>query len=404
MAGGDVTLDAFGAPVAGSADAVAAWDLAWQDALAFSGGPFARLEEANAHDEAFAMGSVYCGTYRLLAGAPPQSDEVQTDLARAQRRAQGARERAHSEALALFASGEFAAAARRWDDAARAGTDLAAVRFAHDVYLHTGDAQRRLASSSQAMRAFADAPAGLPYVTGMHAFSLEETGHYAEAENVGLQALEANPMDLWALHALAHVYESTDDQHKALALLRSRCPTWRHQHLLAVHIWWHLALRLIAAGDTAAAFDVHDQQVDDASTPFELCDQASLLWRLELEGADVGSRWAPMADAFAARPERHTCGFIDLHMALAFARHPGHPEADTFFAGVAESHRDDPSHNGETFRTVVAPLAEAIRVSVTEPAAAAELLDSVAGDIHRIGGSVVQRDLVALTRRSLEGQ
>jgi len=108
-----------------------------------------------------------------------------------------------------------------------------------------------------------------------------------------------------------------------------------------------------------------------------------------------------VADRFAQRPERHTCGFIDLHMALAFQRVPDHPEAAAFFAGVDASHRHDPSENGETFRTVAAPLVEAIRRSADEPAAAVELIDRVAAASHRIGGSIAQRDIISITRRVL---
>ena len=398
-----MSLDSYGATVAAvKPGSVASWNDAWVEALHFVGDPFATLSDANQNDEDFALGSVFCGTYRLLGGAPFDAPEVLADLTRANQRAQTPRELAHVEALQKLAAGNFTAAANRWDEAATAATDLAAVRFAHDVYLHVGDAESRLRSSSAAFTKWPRNDHGWNFIAGQHSFALEETGQYAEAEVLGWEALEADPLDLWALHSLAHVYESTNNQTAALDLLRSRQATWRLQDSLAVHIWWHLALRLIAGGDLDEALELHDQLVPDATTPFRLCDLASLLWRLELVGLDVGDRWEYLADEFAARPERHTSGFVDLHMALVYARRPKHVEAARFFAGVPISHAAGSSENDDIFRTVVTPLVAAIQHREAAPSQTMRALDQLDAQLHRIGGSIAQRQIVNLTRTALE--
>lgn len=279
--------------------------------------------------------------------------------------------------------------------------DFAAVRFAHDVYLHVGEVDRRVASSERAMAHF-DATDTRPYVASQLAFALEEAGLYDEAEAMGWSALKADPMELWALHALAHVYESTDDQDAAIDLLESRADTWTAQDGLAIHVHWHHALRMIVAGEFERALALFDRLSPDATTPFRLSDVSSLLWRLEHAGADVGDRWSSVADALAIRPERHASGFLDLHMALAFQRVPNHSDANDFFEGVAPAHADDPSENGEIFRSVVEPLVEAIRLVGSDPARSASLIDSVADGSHRIGGSIAQRDLITMTRNALD--
>ena len=389
---------------AGEEASVEAWNEAWDDLLHFRGDPLGRLAEPNRADESFALGPVFCAAYRLLAGARPDSPEIAEDLDRAGRRARSERELGHAAAAAALAAGEFTEAVRRWEALARGTRDLAAVRLAHDVCLHVGDDRRRLRASAAAVESWSAGDPGWGFVQGQHSFALEESGRYREAERFGWLALEHDPLDLWALHALAHVYESTGDQAAAISLLRDRQATWSDQHALAVHIWWHLALRLLAAGRLDEALEIHDDQAPAATTAFSLCDLASLLWRLELAGADAGSRWAGLADAFAARRERHTCGFLDLHAALVYARCPDHPEASAFFSGVSTAHTGTDSENADIFRSVVRPLAEAIRVGDADPARALRLLDSIGGGLHRIGGSVVQRDLVPMTRTAWENR
>lgn len=401
-------LDIWGSEVAATdAHSVDAWNDAWDQALHFVDDPFATLAEPNATDEAFAMGSVFCGIYRLLAGARPDSVEVQADINRATARAETESERAHVGALAMFAEGNFTRAALAWDAIASTRRDFAAVRFAHDVYLHVGNTDDRLASSERAAAVFDSGP-GWNLVASQLAFSLEEAGQFDRAEAVGWRALEADQRDLWACHALAHVYEHVpslvDGQDAGLHLLRSRQATWSAQDGLAVHLWWHLALRLIDAGEFDEVLSLHDELVADATTPFRLCDLASMLWRLELRGVDVGSRWAHLAEAYAVRPERHTAGFLDLHMALAFTRSPDHPAAQPFFEGIWSAGDQETSENEEIFRTVVRPLADAIRSSEANPAASGQALASLDPVLHRIGGSNAQRDLVTLTRQALEAQ
>ena len=130
-------------------------------------------------------------------------------------------------------------AAAVWDRLAHDARDFAAVRFAHDVYLHVGDADGRLRSShvppSSGRSANPAAPTS-PVSTRSRSRRPATTPH---AERVGLASMDADPDDLWARHALAHVYESTDDQAAAIDLLEGSVDRWsrpglaRHPHVVA---------------------------------------------------------------------------------------------------------------------------------------------------------------------------
>ena len=207
-------------PVQGKPASVGAWEQAWEQYLHYRGDPVAVMSEAGAGDESFVLGPVFAAVYRILAGTPCGAPELVADAGRARCRAgrSADREQGHVRALELLLAGEFTAAARAWDEVASAEQDFAAVRFAHDVYLHVGDDLGRLSSSSHAAEAWRGEP-GWGFVAGQHAFALEEVGRYDEAEELGRTALDIDPDDLWARHALAHVYESTDDTAATLELL-----------------------------------------------------------------------------------------------------------------------------------------------------------------------------------------
>ena len=155
-------------------------------------------------------------------------------------------------------------------------------------------------------------------------------------------------------------------------------------------MWWHLALRYLAVGRYEDALALHDDRVDDATTPFRLCDMTSLLWRLELHDRSVGDRWDLIADRWADVAQRHTCGFLDLHATFAFVRRPDHPGASVWFDGLA-ARPTGTAEIDDIFESVAKPLVAAVR---DRDAAA---LDALAPSLHRIGGSNAQRSIVALT-------
>lgn len=399
-------VDEWGTPMAGADDSIAAWDRAWRQLLSFTGDPFDTLDHSVESDDEFVLGPVFVATYLVLGASRLDAPAVRRATTRAgERIGSSTRERGHVEALDHLVVGDFGAAATVWDRVAHDERDFAAVRFAHDVYLHIGDAAGRLRSSRRASELWPFDEPGGSYVAGQYAFALEESGEYERAERMGRAAMEADPDDLWARHALAHVYESTDDQAAAIDLLEGSLDRWSRQDALATHMWWHLALRYLAAGDTARVLDVHDRTVDAATTPFRLGDVTSLLWRLELAGHDVGDRWDRVADRWAALDEHHTCAFIDLHAAMAFARRPDHPAVPSWMSGVEAAGAGETSANAEVLRGIGRPLVEAfMSFGEGDHLRCRTTIDTVTDDSHRIGGSVAQRDVITLTRRAAGGQ
>lgn len=392
-----MTVDRWGDELCGDPSSLAAWDTAWERFMAFRGDPFAALAAANADDGSFVLGSVFEALYLVLAGSRLDAPGVCSASERARGRAVTERDRAHVTALDHLVVGDFTAAGDHWADLARRTGDFAAIRFAHDVFLHVGDNERRLAAGAEGYE-LRRGGVGFGLVAGQYSFALNEVGRYTEAEEIGRFALDTDPNDVWARHALAHVYEETDDTPAALALLEDTVDVWHDQDLLANHVWWHLAIRLVAAGRIDAALAVHDRRMPEATTAFRLCDQTSLLWRAELAGADVGDRWAPLADRWDTIAERHTCGFLDLHAVLAYQRSPDHPGAARWRDGLALRSAGGDREIDRVFAEVVAPLAEAFDARGRgDLAAGSAIIDRLGASMARIGGSNAQRAIVPLS-------
>jgi tetratricopeptide (TPR) repeat protein len=384
-------------------DTLAAWQQAAHELLDFTGDPIATLDNVNHRDPGFVMGLVFTTAYRILGGAQPTGSQVVDGLALLDERADQAteREQAHIVAVRSLVEGEFEDAARTWDTIAIAHPrDLIAIKLAHDVCLHIGDDGIRLPSARRVVDsdAFARDERAIAVVHANLAFALEEVGQYEEAEHWGRAALAVEPTDLWARHALAHVYEATERHDDALKLLVPTSRQWSAQTLLANHIWWHVGLRLLNHGSIVEAVDVLDRELV-SRTAFGLADSTSLLWRIELASAPSAPsrRWESLVEQWANVAERHTSGFLDVHAAMAFCTSPG-PQSEEFWEGLKASHAEGETFNDRTFREVVEPIVSGLRsFRADDHVGARYTIESVGSSLRSIGGSVVQRDVVTRT-------
>ena len=63
------------------------------------------------------------------------------------------------------------------------------------------------------------------YVLGMQAFGLEENFAFEQAEAIGRRAVELQPHDAWAVHAVGHVCEMQGRPADGIAWLNATRPT-----------------------------------------------------------------------------------------------------------------------------------------------------------------------------------
>lgn len=314
------------------------------------------------------------------------------------------RERLHLRALGQWAAGDVRAAASTWDRLlAQDPLDLLALKLHHYTTFWTGRAGVLLATVESVLDAWDETTPGYDHVLGMHAFALNETGRYEQAEAVGRRAVAANPQDLWSVHAVAHALEMQGDLAGGDALFDLDPDRWATKNPFVGHLWWHAGLFAWNRGDYDRVLALYDERLRPASTEFflDLQNLSSLLTRLELARVDVGHRWDELGDYAADRIGDHVLTFTDVHCGLTLLR-TGRTEDLTAFTTSLRAHRaahsaDEPSGPTTIGLDVAIELCHGFELAAAgDPAAAATRLAAVRGDLAPIGGSHAQRDLFDL--------
>ncbi|HXE26588.1 MAG TPA: tetratricopeptide repeat protein [Roseiarcus sp.] len=396
--------DQQGLELAGAPESAAAFDRAIADYYGLTGDPVGVLKSALQCDPGFALGGVAIAALTMIGGFRGDHPEVVSAL-RAAEAALGRasdRERRHFAAATKWAEGQTSQAILGWEAIlADHPTDALALRLAEDGNYFLG---RPAAIRDCAQRVLPAWDRGNPltsFVLGLYAFGLEETGDLERAEAFGREALALEPRDAWATHALAHVMETANRREEGLAFLKATRADWTHAHFMAHHNGWHLALFLIEQGrfdEVLADYDrlTAPKLADDAT--LDRVDAASLLWRLELEGIDVGDRWAPLAEAWMAHADDHVLAFNDLHCAFAAARSPDPGHAIRLARSLDDYERLGSGDNRRVTAEVGRRLIEGVLAFARgDFARAVDEILPVRPEAIRIGGSHAQRDIINLT-------
>jgi tetratricopeptide (TPR) repeat protein len=373
-------------------------------ARTYRGDPVAPLDAALALDPSF--GTAYAAKALILmtfferrfsADALAVLDAGASALARGT-----AREKALAAAARQLAQGDWHGGVAALDRVlVEHPRDILALQVAHLMDFARGDALNLRNRISRVLPHWPTTLPGYSFVVGMHAFGLEECNQYPEAESAGMRALALAPEDCWAVHAVTHVMEMQGRIDEGAAFLTERKGDWATpDNGFAFHNWWHLALFHMDRGDFAAALAIYDEVLAGAhAMALSRVDATALLWRLQLEGADVGKRFEAVADTWedALEGEGGFYAFNDFHAALAFAA-TGRERAATRLDAALEAAAWGKLANGEMTRVVGIDLVEAVAAfGQGRYVRAMEKLAAVRDLASRFGGSHAQRDVLTLT-------
>ncbi|XP_041361213.1 tetratricopeptide repeat protein 38-like [Gigantopelta aegis] len=312
------------------------------------------------------------------------------------------REKNHVKAVKLWADGFSDAACQVWEDIlVDCPLDILALKFSYDSYIYLGYSNRLRDGPGRVLPFWKPTMPLYGYVIGLHAFGLEETNLLDRAEKAAKKALEINPRDAWATHSMCHVLETTGRQDDGIAFLTDTAKDWTTCGMLACHNYWHWSLYYIEKADYQNALNIYDNEVKirstNSGTLFGLIDSCSLLFRLEMEGVDVGDRWNKVFERCRPHIDDHILAFNDLHLLMGCLGAKQKDITAKMMESIEQFVREGKGTNQEVTRVVGQKLCESfVAYSDGDFAKAVDLLHPIRYNVIRIGGSHAQRDVFNL--------
>jgi len=395
------TTDQLGLQLSGAeAAAIVHYEKALHELQCYVGDPVASVDAALAEAPDLVMGYVLKGYLFGLSTDREAVDVVKSCHAAAVALSATIRERGHVAALGHLAEGRWHEAGRVLEDVSiEQPRDALALLAGHQIDFFTGNSRMLRDRIARAMPAWSPGMAGYHATLSMHAFGLEEMGDYARAERLGRQAIGIEPRDGWAQHAVAHVMEMQSRQRDGIAWMRDNAEAWTRESFFQVHNWWHLALFHYELGEIDEALKLFDGHIygQHSTLALNMLDASALLWRLHLQGVDVGDRWAALAANWAPKAKDGNYAFNDAHAMMAFVG-AGLEEPARLLLEAQKHAMARADDNAGFTREVGYPLTRAIKAfGEGDYASAVTLLRPIRGIAARFGGSHAQRDVIDLT-------
>ena len=361
-----------------------------------------RLKAAYAEDSQMPMADILRGYFFMLMAVPAlkvRAGELRGGL-EDRWSAMTQRERLHADAMHAWAKGFTDQALEFWETILLTHPrDILALRLAHHGYFYRGDSQNLRDVIHRVQHAWDDQVPGYGYVEGMHAFGLEETHFYGHAIDKGHSAVEHTPINPWAIHAVAHVHEMTDDPKGGINWLAETESNLSHTNNFRYHVWWHRALMHLDLGQYDKVLELYDQNIWDPESDeyLDLCNDAALLMRLELHGINVADRWQSLAEKCRHRQADCILTFIDAHFALVLAT-VNDEATDTALDAQQKYAQNNPQEdNAQVAREVGVELAQAlVAYRHGNYEATISTMLPIRYALSKIGGSHAQRDLFSM--------
>jgi tetratricopeptide (TPR) repeat protein len=366
-----------------------------------------RVRELLATDPEFAFAHLLRGYFSMLAFNRASVSAAREALAAAGNFSAGAtaREQAHVAALGHWVAGDIDATLAAWEQILDENPlDILAFRLHHFLSFWYGRPELMAKQADRALQRWSPELAGWPTLLACRCFAHEEMGNYVVAEASGRQAITLTPGDLWAAHGVAHVLEMQGRHDEGIAWLNGLEPHWEGGNNLKHHLWWHRGLYHFERREFGEVLALYDRHFRDLTSPLtqaqpdmyiDVQNAASMLFRLERQGVDVGDRWIELADKAEARIGDCLSAFTLPHWMMALTAAGRWDAADRMLQGM---HTFIASEHGTTAAIVqenALPITAAILARAKgDYTRACELMRPALAGMHRLGGSHAQQDVL----------
>jgi hypothetical protein len=211
------------------------------------------------------------------------------------------------------------------------------------------------------------------------------------------------PRDFWGAHAVAHVMEMQARLREGIDLLERLEPYWSGGNNLLHHLWWHRSMFHLERREFDAALDLYDRRFRNLASPLtqaqpdlyiDVQNAASMLFRLERQGIDVGPRWIEIADKAEQRIGDCLSAFTQPHWMMALAA-TGREEAARRLLDAMRAFGSGVGAVAQIVGTIAVPVSEAVLAHGRgEHARAVALMNPVLDEMWRLGGSHAQQDVL----------
>ena len=400
-------LDARGLSIStASVKAAAAYDHLITGYLTQRADTPARLTALLEADPDFALAHCMKGYFAMLAYKQATVPAAVEAARTAQSLAADAtpRERSHIAALTAWAEGELDRTIALWESILRTyPLDVVAFRLAHFANFWLGRPQDMVSSVERVIPAWSEDIPGYASILACHSFAHEEAGNYLVAEPSGRRAIELDPGDLWAAHAVAHVMEMQGRRSEGIEWLTALAPNWEGSHNLQHHLWWHCALFKLEYGDNGSVLELYDTRFRNLAAPLTVAapdvyidvqNAASTLFRLQRLGVDVGNRWEELADKAVARVGDCVSAFTLPHWLMALTA-TGRTAAAQRMIDAMRAFANGRGTVPRIVRDYALPIAEAqLAYAAERYAEVVALMRPAIGGMYRLGGSHAQQDVL----------
>jgi hypothetical protein len=227
-------------------------------------------------------------------------------------------------------------------------------------------------------------------------WSLAENGEVPRGRAMLERAYALRADNANGVHSLAHALFEAGAGDDADKLISNWLPSYDRSGLLHGHISWHAALIALERGDAESALAIYEGQVQPVVSqgmPINVVtDSASLLWRISTYGHQVPDNLWQQISEFADRSfPKAGHAFIDAHMLIIAAATANNAALKQRVADL-----DEMVNSGSLGAGAVVPaIGRALSAFANgDSAECVRLLEPMAGEVVRIGGSGAQREVI----------
>lgn len=384
-------VDSYGYTLTTSPEAAAAYDRGLGDLLRLRAGGAEAVATAVALDPTFALGHA---ALALLGHEMCLAVDLDARLRDAElHAARGTdRERSHVHAVVAHVRGDSRPLLAHLDEHPRDALLLSAAVPTIAFGGATEVPEQAWALVERAAPAYGEDW----WFAGLLGFVRQEQRRFDEAMDLACRSLAEEPAAGHSAHARAHAHYETGDHAAGLAWMDAWVTGAGRRSESLSHFSWHAALHELSLGDLDAVRRRHDRQLrpELGLGCRGLVDTGSLLFRWAITPGAVDVPGLDDVARIAGRDvlERPATPFLAMHAAVVLLALDDTAGLDRLAAHAAR-------HRHPTQRTVVAPLARALRrLADGHPGEAADRLAALAPATRRLGGSDAQREVLEEAR------